>query len=507
MLRNPKKHGNYWIKHDFIYIRLVNNKVRLKMGLPAINSLANMEYMLYGGASNLNGNCPSYSNGYMANYTNYNPAFYGYGGYGYGYNPAMSGYYNPSVFVNPQTAAATATAATAGLSAAAGTAAAGISEQDWKVLADYASKINEGGETFGGALFSGLTFAAFENMQNVKHPLNALRGMNKADAIFSMKEGAKNAEAMKVFWNAHPELAQNAYSQVQAAYRRMEPKTSWIQKWFAKPFDNAKIIKNGMTETQYVESIIKKIEAEIIKPNPNNALISQLTEELKAARGIDGYVTKPWNWLKNNTWNKVSEAFGGKPEVAQNLNAAERVEKAREAGKFAEGTKALSLGAKFAKEFKGWFIFESLIEGATKVLPTYIEGGADSGNKQLLQSGAKAAASAAGWAAGRLAGGWIGTKVGAAIGTAICPGVGTAVGAVIGFAGGCVGSWLATKGVKSLINKFWGKEESEKLAEAKMTKTKEGQTQLLQLAYEKALKGEAPKEVVNSLQNVIRQVA
>ena len=55
------------------------------MGIPAINSLANMEYMLYGGASNLNGNCPSYSNGYMANYTNYNPA-YGYGGYPEGWD-------------------------------------------------------------------------------------------------------------------------------------------------------------------------------------------------------------------------------------------------------------------------------------------------------------------------------------------------------------------------------------------------------------------------------------
>lgn len=469
------------------------------MGLPAINSLANMEYMLYGGASNLNGNCPSFSNGYMANYANYNPAFMG--GYGYGYNPAMSGYYNPSIFANPQTAAA-AGAATAGLGAAAGTAAAGISEQDWKVLADYASKVNEAGETFGGALFSGLTFAAMENMQNVKHPLNAFRGMNKADAIFNMKEGAKNAKEIKAFWNAYPELAQNAYSQVQAAYRRMEPKTSWIQKWFAKPFDNAKIIKNGMTETQYVESIIKKIEAEIIKPNPNNALISQLTEELKAARGIDGYVTKPWNWLKNNTWNKVSKAFGGSPEVAENFNAAERVEKARKAGKIAEATKALSFGTKFMKEAKGWFIFESLIEGATKVLPTYIEGGAESGNKQLLQSGAKAAASAAGWSLGRLAGGWLGTKAGAAIGTAICPGIGTAVGAVIGFAGGCVGSWLATKGVKAAINKIWGKEESEKLAEAKMTGTQEGRAQLVQLAYQKALAGEAPKEVINSLRNV-----
>jgi hypothetical protein len=52
-----------------------------------------------------------------------------------------------------------------------------------------------------------------------------------------------------------------------------------------------------------------------------------------------------------------------------------------------------------------------------------------------------------------------------------------------------------------------GKDESEKLAEAKMKKTQEGQAQLLQLAYQKALAGEAPKEVVNSLQNAMKQVA
>ena len=43
------------------------------MTLP-INSLANMEYMLYGGALGANPNCPSYANGYKAvNNNYYNP--------------------------------------------------------------------------------------------------------------------------------------------------------------------------------------------------------------------------------------------------------------------------------------------------------------------------------------------------------------------------------------------------------------------------------------------------
>jgi len=132
-----------------------------------------------------------------------------------------------------------------------------------------------------------------------------------------------------------------------------------------------------------------------------------------------------------------------------------------------------------------------------------MEGGADSGNKQLLQSGVKAAASAAGWSAGRLAGGVLGAKAGAAIGTMFGPGIGTAVGSVVGFACGCVGSWLANKGLKAIM----GKDEAEKLAEKKMKDTKEGQAQLVQLAYQKAMSGEAPKEVVSSLQNVMKQIA
>jgi outer membrane lipoprotein SlyB len=462
------------------------------MGLSPINSqLANMEFMLYGGASGLNSNVPSVYNGYRANAYNCNPSFMG--GYGYGYNPAMNGYYNPSVFTNPQTAAATA----AGLGAAAGaaaTAAQGISEQDLNVLADYATKINEGGETFGGALMGGVTFAAFENMQNVKHPFNAIQGMKKASGVFDLKN-----PQIKALWESNPELMQRAYSQTQAAYRRMGSKWAGIQNWFAKPFSDTKIIAGtNLTEKQYVESIIKKLQTEIVKgANADKEVVAKLTEQLKAARGMDGYIPSAWNWVKNHTWNKIVSGSA----KAKNYDASERI--ARKANQINEGTKVLSVGAKFAKEFKGWFIFESLIEGVTKVLPTYMEGGADSGNKQLLQSGAKAAASAAGWSAGRLAGGVLGAKAGAAIGTMFGPGIGTAVGSVVGFACGCVGSWLANKGLKAIM----GKDESEKLAEAKMKKTQEGQAQLVQLAYQKAMTGEAPKEVVNSLQNVMKQIA
>lgn len=463
----------------------------VEMGLSPINSqLANMEYMLYGGSLGLNPNVPSIYNGYRAGGQFNNPSFMG----GYGYNPVMNGYYNPSaatsVFANPQAAAATAAGIGAAAGTAAGAAAVALPDKDLNVLADYASKVNDEGETFLGACTGGLTFAAFENMQNVKHPINAFRAMGKANKIFNLK----NAN-IKAFWNSNPELAQNAYSQVQAAYRRMEHKFPVIQQWFAKPLSKA--------DKTVVENLIKTLETEMAKAKPDPKIIAECTEKLKAARGMDGYIP--------SAWNKVKQFFGADPNKAKNFTAAERIANKSEqikqgiakATDVAKGAGKWFTKAKFLKEFKGWAIFELAIEGVTKVLPTYMEGGAESGNKQLVQSGAKAVASAAGWAAGRLAGGWLGTKVGAAIGSAVCPGLGTAIGAVIGFAGGCVGSWLAGKGIKALM----GKEEHEKLAENRMKKTQEGQAELIQLAYQKAQAGEAPQEVVNSLNNVIRQVA
>lgn len=457
----------------------------------AINNLANMEYMLYGGRSGMNRNCPSMYNGYMGvnnmginnNLTNYyNPMFRGY-------NTSMNGYYSPSaadsVFSNPQVK----TAAAAGAGAIAGAASSELFNKDMNVLADYATKINEGGETFFGALTGGLTFAAFENPQNVKHWWNALKGVKEADKIFDLKN-----DNIKALWDNKEtrELMQRAYSQTQAAYRRMGSKWAGVHNWFAKPFSEA--------DKKTVNEIIKNLEKEIVKgSSANKEVIAKYTEQLRATRGMDGYIPSAWNWVKNHTWNKL---VPGSAE-ARNYDASHRV--ARKAATFSDEAikKSLTLSnsAKFMKEFKGWFLFETVIEGVTKVLPTYMEGGSDSGNKQLVQSGVKAAASAAGWSVGRLAGGVLGAKAGAAIGTCFGPGVGTAIGAVIGFAGGCVGSWLAGKGVKALI----GKDESEKLAEAKMTKTQEGQAQLLQLAMQKAQTGEAPKEVVNSLNNILKQ--
>ena len=60
------------------------------MGIPSVSSLANMEYMLYGGTSGTRANCPSYMNGYCAQSTLANSTPY----YNYGYyNPSFGNVY------------------------------------------------------------------------------------------------------------------------------------------------------------------------------------------------------------------------------------------------------------------------------------------------------------------------------------------------------------------------------------------------------------------------------
>lgn len=441
-------------------------------------SLAYMENALYNGASGYSANCPSFSNGYMANAYSYYPTFGSY----YNQNDAtrVANYndlYSEAAQLEAQRKQGASNSSQT--QPAVDPAAKAQLDKDLDTLADYALEVNAGHETFLGACTGGLTFAALENMQTVKHPLNSWRALNAANKIFDVKNNA----GIKALWKAEPEIMQNAYSQVHAAYRRMEPKTKYFQQWFAKPLNAA--------DKTYVNDLIKKLDLELKKgANANKELIMKYTEHLRAARGMDGYIP--------TAWNKVKQFFGANPNQARNFSASERV--AKKANQINSAMKTLSVGTKIAKEFKGWFIFETAIEGLTKVIPTYMKGGMKSGNTQLLQSGVKAGASAAGWAVGRVVGSAVGAKVGAAIGSCICPGVGTAIGAIVGFAGGCVGSWLANK----LVSKYViPQDESTRLAKVEMLKTDKGKQSILALAAEKYQRGETPEKVNRALNSIL----
>lgn len=434
----------------------------------SINSLMNMEMMLYGGLSGLNPNCPSYVNGYRA------------GGYGY-YNPAFTSTYN-NPYTNPYNAAQVSTAVNnpyrtqientyqipqTGLGP-------NFGKGDMDKVADWYLKQSAGEETLLGAASGALTFAAFENPQNVKHFINAFKGMREADKALSL-----SIPEIAEFAKKYPRQYQEAYSQYQALARNTHSKWGFLGGGaFQKRFED----KSLTQARKYMDNIADAVKSGDLEK------VAKATQEGKAARGMDGYII--------SAWNKIT---GGK-----NLTPDERVaKKASQIAKGVKEAKSFSFFGAAAKEFKGWAIFELAIEGITKVIPAFMQGGKKSGVTQIKQSTVKAGASAAGWAVGRAAGSFIGAKVGAAVGSLICPGVGTAVGAIVGLGCGLIGSHLATKAVKKWVIP---QDECERLQAEKLKNTPEGQQELLGAVIQQAQEGkELPPEILSATERIMSQ--
>ena len=438
------------------------------MTLP-ISSLANMEYMLYGGALGANPNCPSYVNGYKAANNNL------YGGY---YNPSIynnpyynwqnTGYYNNRT---PQAIGAQTSPSTVQQTAAAKTA----SSKDIDTLADFYKESNTYVQKWGDIGTSALMIGFMENPQVLKHPINSFKAIKVTNQVFD-----KSNPAIKALWEKNPQLMQKAYGQLHAINRSAQPKWSVVQKWFQKP----------ISETSRKE--LEKIMADAIKSGDEKAIL-RATETLKASRGMDGYLPTLWNKITGGKNYTPQERIARKAaDIEKAVNAPAAVKPGM--------TGLLKQGLKEGKTFA---LFGMLID-LPKIISAYKNGGADSALTQTFQSGIKSVADGIGWTIGRAAGGAIGTKVGAAIGTAVCPGLGTAVGAVLGFLGGAAGSILASK----VMNKLIPTDEATKLEAEAQKKTPQGHAQLLSLVLEKAKMGEkVPDNVMAAAQNVAATMA
>ena len=438
------------------------------MTLP-ISSLANMEYMLYGGALGANPNCPSYVNGYKAANNNL------YGGY---YNPSIynnpyynwqnTGYYNNRT---PQAIGAQTSPSTVQQTAAAKTA----SSKDIDTLADFYKESNTYVQKWGDIGTSALMIGFMENPQVLKHPINSFKAIKVTNQVFD-----KANPAIKALWEKNPQLMQKAYGQLHAINRSAQPKWSVVQKWFQKP----------ISETSRKE--LEKIMADAIKSGDEKAIL-RATETLKASRGMDGYLPTLWNKITGGKNYTPQERIARKAaDIEKAVNAPAAVKPGM--------TGLLKQGLKEGKTFA---LFGMLID-LPKIISAYKNGGADSALTQTFQSGIKSVADGIGWTIGRAAGGAIGTKVGAAIGTAVCPGLGTAVGAVLGFLGGAAGSILASK----VMNKLIPTDEATKLEAEAQKKTPQGHAQLLSLVLEKAQAGEkVPDNVMAAAQNVAATMA
>lgn len=434
-----------------------------------INSLANMEYMLYGGASGVNPNCPSFSNGYMANNTSWNyQTPFGYNNQSiwnnqYGQNYGLGNVGGASTTSDAQQASQTGF---------------GASSRDIDTLGKYYLKGMEPSESLLGAAGGGAAFALVNNTRFIAHPFASLSSLGAVEKMFA---GVKDKKSdLGKLWN-NPET--NAV--VRDAYHKMH-KLEGASKWRFAP-----LFKKRLDKTTY--DALKK-EMETALKSGKKEQIAKVTEKIRVATGSKtGVIPQAWRSLIGKT----------NPDIAKMTT--DTAVKSAVDKKLAE--KAVTgYGEAIKKGFKsqgikggGFFAAMEFLMDFGKIKSAFSKD-SKTGAKQLGQTSVKAAGSIVGWTVGEAVGAAAGAKIGAAVGTTFCPGLGTAIGAVAGLVGGSIGTWAMGKLTKKLV----GEDVGSKVEVEKMKKTAQGQAQLLQLTAQQAQDDKKldPK-VAQALQNVI----
>ena len=433
-----------------------------------INSLTNMEYMLYGGASGVNPNCPSFSNGYMANRNSWNDqASFGYNNQSiwnnqYGQNYGLGNMGGVSSAMTPEQNSQTTF---------------GTSARDMDTLGKYYLKGMEPSESLLGAAGGGAAFALINNTRFLAHPVASLRALPDVEKMFAeAKKGGKLAE----LWT-NPDT----HKIMTDAYHKMH-KLEGASKWRFAP-----LFKKRLDKTTY--DALKK-EMETALKTGNKEQIAKATEKIRIATGSKtGVIPQAWRSLIGKT----------NPDIAKMTT--DTAVKSAVDKKLAE--KAVTgYGEAIKKGFKsqgikggGFFAAMEFLMDFGKIRTAFSKD-SSTGLKQLGQTSVKAAGSIIGWTVGEAVGAAAGAKIGAAVGTAFCPGLGTAIGAVAGLVGGSIGTWAMGKLTKKLV----GEDVGSKVEVEKMKKTAQGQAQLLQLTAQQAQDDKKldPK-VAQALQNVI----
>ena len=437
----------------------------------SIGSLANMEYMLYGGASGMNANTPSYMNGYRAN-----PGFYG----NY-YNPYMYGSYN----TNPNSQSVFSSASPAATNNA--SAQTFGSAKDWNTLGDYYIKGQSPSESIGGAAIGGAAFGLMTNLRFIAHPWNSLSTIGKVEKTFAdvRKKGTKMYE----LWR-NPET----HKLMTDAYARMHKLEGGANRWRLGLF-KARLDKDyGRLKSEMISAL----------ESGDPKRIATATEKIRVATNAKtGYIPQ--------AWNKLKVAMGGKPAktVAERIDDVGAISQA--VGKnLAEKGTALGLKDQFKHSLKGqggvggalMFGMEYIFDWS-KIKAAFAKD-SSTGWTQVGQTTAKGLGSLIGWTAGEAVGSWAGAKLGAALGTAVSPGIGTAIGAIAGLVCGSIGCAITGK----LTRKIVGEDVGTKAEVENMKKTPQGQAQLLELT---AMQASADKKldpkVALALQNIASQAS
>lgn len=440
-----------------------------------INSLTNMEYMLYGGASGVNPNCPSFSNGYMANRNSLNYQMpFGYNNQSiwnnqYGQNYGLGNMGGVSSAMTPEQNSQTTFSASA---------------RDMDTLGKYYLKGMEPSESLLGAAGGGAAFALVNNMRLIAHPFASLSSVASVEKMFA--DVKKDGTTLNKLWSKG-----ETSGLMRDAYHKMH-KLEGASKWRFAP-----LFKKRLDKTTY--DTLKK-EMELALKSGNIEQIAKATEKIKIATDAKtGVLPELW---ANITGNKVKT-------IAQRTPCGSDLTKIARKKVADAGTKSLSekiLQGFRSQGIKGGAFFAAMefLMDFGKIKSAFsdeaLKKDPNSGIKQLGQTSVKAAGSIIGWTVGEAVGAAAGAKIGAAVGTAVCPGLGTAIGAVAGLVGGSIGTWAMGKLTKKLV----GEDVGSKVEVEKMKKTAQGQAQLLQLTAQQAQDDKKldPK-VAQALQNVI----
>ena len=435
-----------------------------------INSLSNMEYMLYGGASGVNPNCPSFSNGYMANRNSWNYQM----PFGYNNQSIWNNQYGQNYGYGNVGGASATTSNTQQVSQT----GFGASARDMDTLGKYYLKGMEPSESLLGAAGGGAAFALVNNTRFIAHPFASLSSLGTVEKMFAGVKDEKSA--LGKLWS-NPETN----GLVRDAYHKMH-KLEGASKWRFAP-----LFKKRLDKTTY--DALKK-EMETALKSGNKEQIAKATEKIRVATGAKtGVIPQVWRNIRGNAAPdiaKMTTDTAVKSAVDKKI-AEKAVTGYGEAIKKGFKSQGLKGGAFFAA-------MEFLMDFG-KIKSAFSKD-STTGAKQLGQTSVKAAGSIIGWTVGEAVGAAAGAKIGAAVGTAFCPGLGTAIGAVAGLVGGSIGTWAMGKLTKKLV----GEDVGSKVEVEKMKKTAQGQAQLLQLTAQQAQDDKKldPK-VAQALQNVI----
>ena len=453
----------------------------------AINNLANMEFMLYGGRSGANMNCPSMYNNYMAIsnnglYNNY-PMFRGYGNY----NKDIFTQYNDATKVNNKYQTAVRGNQQVDLN---NPQFRGISD-DLNELGDYYVKNSAPSESLMGAAVGGAAFGIMNNPRTIAHPINTLTTFFKGDVNKMFKDITIKGSNLNKLWNnklvlnGETEAFKGGYDILSEAYARMHKLEALNSSTFG--FTKLGLFRKSLSKQpelmEEYKTIKSGLEGALKSANPEE--IAMWTEKAKRlGNRFTGFI--PNGLRKLGLQDKLTW-------LRKKINPSqyEKIEDVVKKTITESGTKTATLTTSLKHSckvgngllFAAFEFVSDLMEGKIQAA---FEKDKTTGFKQLGQTAIKGAGSAVGWAVGEGIGAWAGgiaaMKIGSIAGTAITPGIGTAIGAVAGFIGGSIGCWLMGK----VTHKIVGQDVGTLAQVDKMKQTKEGQIQLLQLTTQQA---------------------